>query len=640
LLNEPLLLVLAAVALAGSLAHTSTRALALWTATAFLFATLFAANTPAGYALVALPLALLAGQGAVLVIERLQRLHGWGRMAAVYVLFVILVAFAFLSLAGLVTDPAPRATSDTIARFILVVGIAIIPLGLGLAVLGRRLAGNRLYLVLTAALLVLTTLTVRAAVLSATERPGEPGDPLAAGVSGSDIPALVQVLDKISRDLTLRERDARDPSGGHGLSIAIDEAIAQPFAWYFRDYYNAAIFDPETELPHEDAQVVLLDGSRDVATIAPGLTGDLYLYQYGTPPLYESPNWGNMVAGTFDLNGWRRFGDLLLNRALSQPAEASYFQLYAAPAVAERLFATAGPYGLDERAGAGRVEGQFIQPRGIAIDATGTIFVVDSGNLRVQRFSPTGQFELSWGGPGAAAGEFGLFTGDVAQGPGGIAIGSDGNIYVADTWNHRIQVFTSEGEYLRAWGSFFDAADDPTLAEEQTGSFYGPRGIAAHDGLLYVTDTGNERVQVFTEDGAVVRAFGMIGSELGQLLEPVGIAVTADGIIFVADSHNARIARFTLDGEPLDAWPVAGWDALRFFEPYLALAPDGLLYATNSAIGEVVVLDADGTELGPLAAADIQRPYGIAITPGGEQALVTDGITNAVIRANAQPVQP
>ena len=64
------------------------------------------------------------------------------------------------------------------------------------------------------------------------------------------------------------------------------------------------------------------------------------------------------------------------------------------------------------------------------------------------------------------------------------------------------------------------------LAAANEGLFYGPRGLAFHDGELYVTDTGNERVQVFTPDGTFVRMFGTIGSDLGNLLEPVGIAVT------------------------------------------------------------------------------------------------------------------
>lgn len=640
ILNEPLLLVLAVVALVAGWAAPRTRALALWTLAAFLFASLFNGSEPAAYALVALPLVLLAGQGLVTVVERVARLDGRGRLAVGYGLAIVLLAFAFLSLAGLVTGPAQRSTSDTIARFVLVVGIAIIPLGLGLALLGRRLSGVRLFLLLTTVVVVLGATTVRSAVLSVTERPGEPGDPLAAGVSGADIPLLVDVLGKISRDLTLQERDARDPTGGHGLRIAIDERIEQPFAWYFRDYYNAVVFDPERETPPSDTQVLLLDDSRDAAALAPGMTGQFYLYDYGTPPLFESPDWGNIAAGAFNLNGWRRFGDLLFNRALTQPAEPRWFQLYAAPAVAERLFAASGPYNLDDRAGAGRAEGQFIQPRGVAIDAAGTIYVVDSGNLRVQRFGPSGEFELSWGSEGGAPGEFGLFAGDVPSGPGGIAIGSDGNIYVADTWNHRIQAFTPDGEYLRAWGSFFDAADDPNLAAEQPGAFYGPRGVAAHDGLLYITDTGNERVQVFTEEGEFVRAFGAIGSELGQLLEPVGITVTADGVVLVADSHNARIARFTLEGEPLEPWPVLGWDGLRFFEPYLAVGLDGLVYATSSAFGQVLVLAADGSELGPLFNGELSRPYGIAITPDGTQALVSDGVANAVIRTDARPLEP
>src|SRR5690606_2589804 len=136
---------------------------------------------------------------------------------------------------------------------------------------------------------------------------------------------------------------------------------------------------------------------------------------------------------------------------------------------------------------------QFSQPRGIAINADGFIYVVDAGNTRVQRFNPTGAFDLAFGATGSEPGNLGRFPGGGIGGPGGITFDAQGNVYVADTWSHRIQVFSPEGAFITAWGAFFDAQNNPDLAESQPGNFYGPRGVAHYDGHIIVTDTGNER---------------------------------------------------------------------------------------------------------------------------------------------------
>ena len=134
--------------------------------------------------------------------------------------------------------------------------------------------------------------------------------------------------------------------------------------------------------------------------------------------------------------------------------------------------------------------------------------------------------------PGASRrgpGQLARFATSGGGGPNGIAIGDDGNVYVADTWNHRIQVFSPDGAYLNGWGSFFDAQDDPVQAAANGGQFYGPRGLAFHNGELYVTDTGNKRVLVFDAQGNPLRQFGGLGSGPANLNEPVGIAIDRYG---------------------------------------------------------------------------------------------------------------
>src|SRR5690606_27556475 len=115
---------------------------------------------------------------------------------------------------------------------------------------------------------------------------------------------------------------------------------------------------------------------------------------------------------------------------------------------------------------------------------------------RVQEYASDGSFVRAFGSIGAGEGQLGINASAGAGGPNGVAVDADGSIYVADTWNHRVSVFSADGTPLRTWGQFADLQDS-TDAQQMPGAFYGPRGIAIHDDLVYVTDTGNERVQVF-----------------------------------------------------------------------------------------------------------------------------------------------
>lgn len=632
ILNEPLLLILAVVALVAAPQRARVRDAAMWFFVTFVVVSLLGDVGTPGYALTVLPLGLLAGLGAAYLVERLPWFMFRRGPAAVYVIALLLTAAAVASLFGLITAGVGSDTTEWVLKLLLIIGVGLLPLALTLTNVGRRLLGDRGVLVLAAALVLVCALTVRSAVLAASERPGMPGEPLASGAIGSDVPIVIGRLERVSRDITANTRDSRDPAGGHGLHIALDTRVSQPFRWYFRDYPSVTVFDPARESVPADAQIVILSGSRDARQVAAGYQGQSYLYMHETPEVYASPDWGRLLAGIVKPNEWRRLLGFEVDRDLKvEPAELDV-QVLTSADIAERLFPAAGPYGLDDRPGAGSGQGQFNRPRGIVVAPDGTTYVVDSRNVRVEVFDPSGQFVTAFGGEGALPGQLGRFPGAGGGGPGGIVLGDDDNLYVADTWNHRIEVFTPQGQYLRAWGTFFDANDDLTAATTHPGEFYGPRGIAIHDGLVYVTDTGNERVQVFKEDGSFVRMFGVTGSGDGQLLEPVGIALAADGTVLVADSHNARIARFTPDGRPLPAWPVADWQGLRFFEPYLAIGPDGTIYASTSQSALIVRVAPDGTVGEPLRTPELRQPFGIAVAAGGAELLVTDGTLNAVVR--------
>jgi DNA-binding beta-propeller fold protein YncE len=129
----------------------------------------------------------------------------------------------------------------------------------------------------------------------------------------------------------------------------------------------------------------------------------------------------------------------------------------------------------------GSGNGQFNGPSGVAVDSMGTIYVADTSNNRIQKFTGGGIFVLAWGTFGPGNGEFNL--------PAGINVDSADMIYVADTGNHRIQKFTEDGVFITTWGSFGIA----------NGFFDEPNALAIHaqDGNVFVADTNNNRVQVF-----------------------------------------------------------------------------------------------------------------------------------------------
>jgi len=174
-------------------------------------------------------------------------------------------------------------------------------------------------------------------------------------------------------------------------------------------------------------------------------------------------------------------------------------------------------------------EGQLAQPRAVAVNSRGEIYVAEfGGSERVQRFDPTGKVLLgAWGAPGDGPSQFNR--------PEGIAVDRKDRVFVADSCNHRVQVFSSEGAYLRTFGR----------AGSGLGELSYPYDVKIDaEGRIYVCEFGNNRVQVFSEDGASLEAIGHGGSGPGEMNNPWGLALDSKGNLYVADSGNHRIQRF------------------------------------------------------------------------------------------------
>ena len=269
--------------------------------------------------------------------------------------------------------------------------------------------------------------------------------------------------------------------------------------------------------------------------------------------------------------------------------------------------------------------GQFAYPRGIAVDSHGDIYVADSRNHRIQKIGKDGKFVNQFGGFfNVGGGDVKKLTG-TAPGklnePNGVAVGPDDSVYVIDTWNGRVQVFSSKGKEK----SIFTTDD----------GFWGPREIAVSaNGLVYVADTGKHRIVEFDTNGKKLRAWGKLdpktgqatkGDKQGEFNEPIGLALDQAGNLYVADRLNYRIQVFSGDGHYLRQWPVEGWATEQIdMEPHLAMdQAHGILYVTDGRGKKIYCYQAsDGKKVATIdknaAGADyFQVPIGVAVDKDG-----------------------
>ena len=137
--------------------------------------------------------------------------------------------------------------------------------------------------------------------------------------------------------------------------------------------------------------------------------------------------------------------------------------------------------------GEGSGDGQFIHPERVAVASDGSVYVADRGNHRIQKFTSQGVFVTKWGTQGTGDGQFDY--------PVDVTVASGGSVYVADRDNYRIQKFTSQGVFVTKWGT--QGTDDGQF--DYPRGHNNPVGIAvASDGSVYVAEIGNQRIQKFS----------------------------------------------------------------------------------------------------------------------------------------------
>ena len=284
--------------------------------------------------------------------------------------------------------------------------------------------------------------------------------------------------------------------------------------------------------------------------------------------------------------------------------------------------------------------GQFMGPWGIAIDSVGDVYVTDAGNHRIQVFRNDGTFVRAWGTKGKATGQF--------TQPGGLAVDDQGHVFVSDL-NDRVQVFTTDGTFVRAWGSRGNG--DGQFTQPSFPGDTGPSGIVVNrQGEVYVADSWNSRVQVFTREGQFLRKFGGLampggqfntpaaiaaGQRGGALNTPEGLAIDADGNVFVANEGRMmtlgayNVQKFTPEGEFLNRWGRDGYGPGQFTAPTgVAVDAAGNFYVADAGNNRVQKFNKHGQFLlqwGSIGDGLLRRPMGLTLDRAGNLLVADTG---------------
>ena len=360
------------------------------------------------------------------------------------------------------------------------------------------------------------------------------------------------------------------------------------------------------------------------------LYGDRAFYTIAMPALLVStllslPGCGDICAG------------LCPSPSGSLSGNASPLNTLPSPTYVVSTLAGNGTHGF---ADGNSTNAQFNLPAGAALDASGNVYIGDYLNHRIRKIDTQGTVTTLAGSTvgftnaiGASA-QFNL--------PAGVAVDSSGNVYVADSGNHRIRAITSGGTVSALAGNGIAGFTDGNSASAQ---FHSPLGVAVDSsGNVYVADSGNHRIRTITSGGTVstLAGNGTSGFVEGngtsaQFNNPQGLAVDSSGNIYVADSGNHRIRKITsagnvttLAGNGSAGFADGNGTSAQFNNPEgVAVDPNGNLYVSEfdgcrirkiTSIGGVTTVAGNGICVvvdGQGLAAGLDKPWGIAVDSSG-----------------------
>lgn len=289
---------------------------------------------------------------------------------------------------------------------------------------------------------------------------------------------------------------------------------------------------------------------------------------------------------------------------------------------------------------------QLNTPSNLALDAVGNLYFSDTANNRVRQISPSGAITTVAGtGTAGFGGDSGAATLAGLDGPTGLAVDGDGNLYIADTGNNRIRKVLPNGTILSIAGNGNGAYfGDGGIA--QNAAIHAPQGVAIDKaGNLYIADTGNQRIRKALQNGTMttLAGTGAAGSSgdggpalSARLNQPANLALDGAGNLFVADAGNGSVRKIATDGtiSTLASGFGAGKGAAGGTPPgpaAVAVDGSGNVYVTDSPHNQVRVITPNGTvatiagngvccysgDGGPAANAKLNTPWGLAVDSAG-----------------------
>ncbi|HEX4107099.1 MAG TPA: NHL repeat-containing protein [Solirubrobacteraceae bacterium] len=293
-------------------------------------------------------------------------------------------------------------------------------------------------------------------------------------------------------------------------------------------------------------------------------------------------------------------------------------------------FSTSGAYE-GEFGSYGTGAGQFGTVSGLAVDAAGDVYLVDASHDRVERFTAGGQFISEWGSPGSGLGQFHFGAGNGPDGPpgGGIAVEGD-YVYVSDTGNGRIERFTLEG-------------GDATILHPHIVNWR-PLGLAATATRLFVADGGQRQVDELTHHGQLIRRAGSFGTGPRQFANPFDVGVDRLGHVFVVDDNNNRVVVLNARLRSIRTFRGKGAARLGYVRA-LASDPYGRVYVADTSNNRIEVFNARGNleaswgrsgETG----GELVEPLDVTATPqGGPIVIGTFGSRSPIFQFSASTLQ-
>jgi tripartite motif-containing protein 71 len=263
----------------------------------------------------------------------------------------------------------------------------------------------------------------------------------------------------------------------------------------------------------------------------------------------------------------------------------------------------------------------FDVPVGVAADTQGNIYVMDTNHSRVQKFDSHGNFLLMWGSEGSGEGQFG----DILNPrEGRLAVDTQGNVYVIDLKNSRVQKFDNNGQYLTHWGT--EGYDE--------GQFTEPADIAIdQQNNIYVSDAGNNTIQKFDETGRFLLRWGKYGYNEGEFSDVYSVAIAPDGNVLVTDS-TGRIQKFDSNGQFLSTMIPEPVDNQGVFLRSIAVDNQGNIYVADWYGERIVKFDPEGKALAAWTGSSVSLDWSfnmqeIAVDQYGN-IYITDGTQDLV----------